>query len=124
MEPKTLLLVAAGGALGAVARYAVSEWFPGEFPWGTLSVNLLGSLLLGILMGAALTTGKISPGMMLFFGTGLLGAFTTMSTFSVDVIQQFENGLQAPLIGYIGANVVGCPLLAFGGWRLAAILLG
>ena len=123
MESRVLLLVAVGGAFGAAARYAVSELFPGDFPWGTLSVNLLGSLMLGILMGASISTGRISPEMMLFLGVGVLGAFTTMSTFSIDIVEQFENGLQAPLLCYIGANMVVCPLLAFGGWRLAALLL-
>ena len=76
MEPKMLALVGIGGAIGAVLRYAIGEWIPDGFPWGTLTVNLLGSLLLGIIVGMSL-----SAEMGLLLGTGIMGAFTTMSAY-------------------------------------------
>ena len=74
MEPKMLALVGVGGAIGAVLRYMIGEWIPDGFPWGTLTVNLLGSLILGIIVGMSL-----SAEMGLLLGTGIMGAFTTMS---------------------------------------------
>ena len=87
MEPKMLALVGVGGAIGAVLRYMIGEWIPDGFPWGTLTVNLLGSLILGIIVGMSL-----SAEMGLLLGTGIMGAFTTMSAYSVDLVELFENG--------------------------------
>ena len=73
-------IVALGGALGAALRYAASELIATEsFPYATLSVNLVGSFLLGIVV--ALTQNLLSTNLALLLGTGVLGAFTTMSTF-------------------------------------------
>ena len=114
MEPKMLALVGVGGAIGAVLRYLVGEWMPDGFPWGTLAVNLAGSLLLGILVGMSL-----SAEMGLLLGTGIMGAFTTMSAYSVDLIELFENSEYGPAIGYLLLTLLGCPLLAYGGMRIA-----
>ena len=75
------LLVAMGGAIGAVLRFYISETLPSEaFPWATLSVNLVGSFLLGVVM-AATVSNVLGETQALFLGIGVLGAFTTMSTF-------------------------------------------
>jgi len=124
MEPKSLLLVAIGGACGAVARYAISEWIPSEFPWGTLLVNILGSFLLGVLVSAGIANEHVTPEMLLLIGTGALGAFTTMSTFSLDLIQLVDAGERMPAVSYMLANFILCPLSAFIGWRYIPILLG
>src|SRR3954467_12385918 len=85
---KQLLLVASGGAIGAVARWAVGGWVlhraGGDFPWGTLSVNLLGCLLAGILAGTVIRTASVPMDWQLFLMTGMLGGFTTFSAFGVD----------------------------------------
>ena len=112
-----LALIAAGGAIGAVLRYAIGEWLPNDFPWGTLTVNLIGSLLLGMLVGLS-----ISEEMALLLGTGLMGAFTTMSAYSVDLIKLFEDEKFGPAGGYLIATLLGCPLLAYAGWKMAAQL--
>lgn len=112
MEPRLLLLVGLGGAFGAMLRYGVNELLSGSFPWGTLLVNSVGSLLLGCIVGAAL-----SPEMGLLFGTGVMGAFTTMSAYSVDLIELLESGQHGPAAGYLIATLLGCPLLAWGGMR-------
>ena len=93
--------IAAGGAIGAVARYAVGVlavgWMGGAFAWGTLCVNLCGSLLIGLLAGVA-HVAKLPPGVEFFAITGLLGAFTTFSMFSletVDMLRGRQYGLAA-----------------------------
>tara|TARA_B110001452_G_scaffold255760_1_gene248494 strand:+ start:2838 stop:3191 length:354 start_codon:yes stop_codon:yes gene_type:complete len=107
------LLVALGGAIGATLRFAVSEII--ETPQGTLLVNALGSLLLGVCM-AALANEVISKEMSLLLGTGILGAFTTMSTFSIETMELW-NEQQSKAIGYVLLTMVVCPFLAYAGWE-------
>tara|TARA_B100001778_G_scaffold193777_1_gene159716 strand:- start:1030 stop:1383 length:354 start_codon:yes stop_codon:yes gene_type:complete len=107
------IAVALGGAIGATLRFAVSEWVGN--PQGTLVVNAVGSLLLGICM-AALATEMISKELTLFIGTGILGAFTTMSTFSVETIEMWNDD-STKAIGYVLLTMLLCPLLALAGWK-------
>lgn len=107
------LAVAIGGAIGATLRFAVSEWVGA--PQGTLIVNAVGSLLLGICM-AALANEMISEEMTLLLGTGILGAFTTMSAFSVETIEMWNDD-QTKAIGYVLVTMILCPLLAYAGWK-------
>ena len=113
MEPKMLALVGAGGAIGAVLRYAVGEWMPDGFPWGTLTVNLVGSLVLGVIVGMSL-----SAEMGMFLGTGIMGAFTTMSAYSVDLVELFENSEYGTAASYLLITLLGCPILAYGGMKI------
>lgn len=109
-----LALVGLGGAIGASLRYMIGEWMPDGFPWGTMVVNLLGSLLLGIVV-----TMSLSEETVLLVGTGVMGAFTTMSAYSVDLIELIENNEHSTAVVYLLVTVLGCPLLAFGGMKLA-----
>ena len=86
----SFLPVAAGGALGAMGRYAVSllPW-RGDFPLLTLCTNFLGALLIGFIAGAA-GQGRLSPGWALFWKTGACGGFTTFSTFSLESLTLLE----------------------------------
>ena len=120
MDGKVLLYVAVGGALGAVLRYLIGNWLSTEqMPWGTLTVNLVGSLLLGSLMGAAASSEAISKEMVMFLGVGVLGAFTTLSTFSIDTINLWKDGrISTALLYAISTSVFG-PLLALLGWIVA-----
>jgi len=111
------LAVGLGGAIGAILRFTVSEWIGN--PQGTLLVNALGSLLLGVCM-AALASEMISKEMTLLLGTGILGAFTTMSAFSVETIELWSDD-QMKAIGYVLATMVLCPLLAYAGWKVVEI---
>ena len=113
MEPKMLALVGVGGAIGAVLRYMIGEWIPDGFPWGTLTVNLLGSLILGIIVGMSL-----SAEMGLLLGTGIMGAFPTLSAYSVDLVELFENSEYGPATSYLLMTLLGCPLLAYGGMKI------
>jgi len=89
-------LVFAGGGAGAVARWLVSSWlqrYSELFPLGTLAVNVLGSLLLGFIMGAALAYGVFTRWQRLLLATGFAGGFTTFSTFSLETLHLMEQGI-------------------------------
>ena len=116
-------LVALGGAIGAALRYSISLYFSGDgFPWATLSVNMIGSLLLGII-AVALTQELISQDVALILGTGVLGAFTTMSAFSVETLNMFQNQQPSSAIIYIAMTMVICPILAFLGWKIGELFI-
>lgn len=92
----TVVAVALGGALGAVSRYLLGGWIQsmsgGSFPWGTWTVNVLGSLLLGFAM-VWLTETLASAELRLFVAMGFLGSFTTFSTFSFETVELIREGL-------------------------------
>ena len=78
MDVRLVLLVGLGGAIGSILRYLITEIIPSnQMSYGTITVNLLGSMLLGIMFGAIAADAIISQDNILLFGTGLLGAFTT-----------------------------------------------
>ena len=106
------LWICLGGAVGTGARYLLSGWLlrvagPG-FPWGTLAVNVLGSLLLGLLMQVARTTNLLTPTLGLALTTGVLGGFTTYSTFNYETLQFFQR--DEWLLGFanLGVTVAAC----------------
>ncbi len=110
-----ILVIAAGGALGAVARHLVNNrvtaWFGDGFPWGILTINVAGSFAMGILVGALEFSWSPPQEVRAFIVVGFLGAFTTFSSFSLQVALLYERG-QMVLAGlYIAASVV----LAVGG---------
>ncbi|WP_138005439.1 fluoride efflux transporter CrcB [Halalkalirubrum salinum] len=114
MEPA--FLVGTGGAIGAVARYAVGEYIgTAEFPLATLIVNLLGSFVLG-----AITAAGAGNDVVLFIGTGVCGSFTTYSSFSVQTVLLFEEGNRGAAI----ANAIGNLTLSAGAIGLAWLLVG
>ena len=93
---KELLLVAGGGALGAVARYLVyilaGQLLGTGFPFGTLIVNIAGSFAMGVLVEGMALAWTVGPATRLLLAVGVLGAFTTFSTFSLDVAVLYERG--------------------------------
>lgn len=110
-----LLLVALGGAIGSVLRYvssvAVSRWAGAPFPWGTLFVNIAGSFVIGLIMMWVLKAGEARENARLLMVTGVMGGFTTFSSFSWETWRLIEDGR----LGAAGFNValsVGACLLA------------
>ncbi len=97
-----------GAVLGANARYFVSLWLAAklgaEFPYGTLAVNVSGSLLLGFLVAAGSHYLALSPQLRLMMMVGFLGSFTTFSTFAVDSIALWQNGRVWPGLANVLAN--------------------
>lgn len=110
------MLVGVGGALGAILRYAVGEAVQTEdYPTSTLVVNVLGTFAL-----AALTFAGASDDAMLLFGTGACGAFTTFSSFSVDVVRLVENERFGAAAFHALGNLVGSGAAIALAWLLVA----
>ena len=103
-----LLLVAAGGALGAVARYGVGRILPmGGWPYATLTVNVVGGLLMGLLAGwLAFRGGASQESIRLFAAVGVLGGFTTFSAFSLETALMIERRQLGLAAAYVGLSVV------------------
>jgi len=104
----TLALLAVAGGLGALLRYEVElqvrRRTGPEFPYGTLVINVTGSFVLGVLIGLAAHHG-VSPTVVTVVGTGLLGAYTTFSTFSVDTVGLVERGRARAAAANLGASL-------------------
>ncbi len=115
---KNLAAVALGGALGAVSRYAVSGWVQrlagSRFPWGTLTVNLLGCFLLGYLAGRW-ERSTAPAAWRLLWGVGFMGAFTTYSTFALESGNLVREGSLGGAGAYMGLHL---------GLGLVAVFLG
>ncbi|MFD5068993.1 fluoride efflux transporter CrcB [Streptomyces sp. NPDC058369] len=119
------LLVAIGGAVGAPLRYltdrAVQARHDTVFPWGTFTVNVVGSLILGILTGGALS-GTAGHTVQLLLGTGLCGALTTYSTFSYETLRLAESGAKFFAAANVAASIVAGLGAVFVGFALAQAL--
>ena len=117
-----------GGALGSAARFAVSVWIAGrvgeEFPWGTFAVNVIGSFVIGFVSGL---TGPDGPLMVpevarVFIMVGILGGFTTFSSFSLQTLMLLQDGQWLWAVGNILLSVFLCLLATAGGIVTANIL--
>lgn len=122
-----LLIVAAGGALGAAARYGVGRLLPAAgWPWSTLVVNVVGSLLMGLLAGwLSLRAGSAGEtATRLFLAVGLLGGFTTFSAFSLETVMIIERRQFVLAAGYVFASVALSVAALFLGLGLARRCFG
>lgn len=123
MQP--YLAVAAGGAIGATLRFAVAQlalnrWGSG-FPWGTLAVNLIGSLLIG-LCWQLFERWQISPNARIFLFVGIFGGFTTFSSYALESVRLLQEGrLQIGLVYMVGSNLGGLTAV-FLGYLLGRLL--
>lgn len=115
----SIVLVAAGGGIGAMARFTVTLLYKRagsiDFPWATFLVNVIGSALLGILLGS-----HMADKQMLLFGTGFCGAFTTFSTFNWETISLFQQNKRKALIIYLFSSYVTAILFGFAGFAIGA----
>ena len=123
-----LLLVAAGGAIGAVARYLTGTWtlrlVGAGWPWGTLAVNVLGGLAMGVLVGVlALRGGAEQERWRLLLGVGVLGGFTTFSAFSLEVALMIERREWLSAFAYSTLSVVASVAALFAGLMLVRKLV-
>lgn len=113
------LLVMAGGALGAGARYNLGRllfhWTGPGYPYGTLVANLAGGLLMGLLVGVLARSDFVDEPWRLLIGVGLLGGFTTFSAFSLEVLNMIERGNWGVAIGYALLSVIGSVVALFAG---------
>ena len=117
------IAVAFGGALGAVARYAISLIpVKTQFPILTLVTNILGAILIGFVVGLTDKKAEVSPNTVLFWKTGVCGGFTTFSTFSLEAYKMFENKAYAMGSVYVALSVCCCIFGIFLGKKLAAVM--
>jgi fluoride exporter len=104
-----LFYVGLGGFIGACLRYIVSIYSPKLFgtqlPYGTLIVNVVGGILIGLIMELSLTTDLISPNLRLFLTTGMMGGLTTFSTFSYETVALFSEGSYILAMLNTGLNI-------------------
>jgi fluoride exporter len=118
-------LVGAGAFVGANARYLLGQWaaerFGSGFPYGTLAINLLGSLLIGAFLGLSGTPLEPSGSWRLLIVTGLLGGFTTFSAFSYETYALLSLGRWAEALLYVAASVLLGLLATAGGVGLARL---
>ena len=106
------LVIGAGGFIGAILRFVISGWIQNgvvAFPLGTLGVNFIGSFLVSLVLYLSEYRGFFSEEMRIFLTIGILGSFTTMSTFSFESFKLLEQGE----IGALGLNVAGTLILTF-----------
>lgn len=107
-----LIAVGVGGAIGAIARYllgdAVHRWIPGFFPYGTFVVNVVGCLVFGVIVGLAESRFVVGPVARIFLLVGILGGFTTFSSFTFETFELLRSGqIFAAAVNVIGQVAIG-----------------
>ena len=120
------MAIACGGALGALARSMVGEWVMarlGPYPFGTIVVNLIGCLIIGIILGAYVCRPDWPQWVRFFLVVGGLGAFTTFSTFSLEAVTLFDH--EKFVLGgiYIILSVSACIVGVYCGRKIATMML-
>jgi len=125
---KNLLWVCVGGAAGSGARYLIGLWtveqFGKAFPWGTLAVNVAGCLLLGALMRAGEKSAWMSPVVLLALTAGVMGGFTTYSSFNFEVFRLLQDGQARSAIAYVALTLGGGFLAGATGYGVARAVVG
>jgi len=114
--------VAAGGALGASARYGVSLWLAGQssrFPFATLAANISGAFLAGVIVSLLLARSPAATTSYLLLVTGFLGSFTTLSAFSIETLRLWQSGYTVSALIYVFATVIGAMTAALLGSLIA-----
>lgn len=122
---RAVLLVAAGGAIGCVVRYFAGVYLTrDDWPWGTITVNLVGSFLIALFMFSAMAHGWFGPDARIFVATGILGGFTTMSSLTYETAAFVDDAEIARAFGYAGLTIVGSFAMVFLGRFVAQSLPG
>jgi CrcB protein len=124
---QTILAIGSGGFIGSVLRAylngVVNRHLPHALPFGTLSVNLIGSFIIGLLFALFMHTSSFSPTMKSFLTTGILGGLTTYSTFALETFWLFNQGSLLLALSNALLNVIGTILAAGSGYKIVNFLL-
>ncbi len=127
MSWQTILAIGSGGFIGSVLRAylngVVNRHLPHALPFGTLSVNLIGSFIIGLLFALFMHTSSFSPTMKSFLTTGILGGLTTYSTFALETFWLFNQGSLLLALSNALLNVIGTILAAGSGYKIVNFLL-
>ena len=122
-----ILAVGLGGAIGSILRYAIAFWSVGRFgpgfPWHTLAVNVVGSFLIGVFAVYARSSVAFSPYVSTFLIVGVLGGFTTFSTFSYDTLTLLSESAPQLALAYCGGSVAAGIAAAMAGMTVARVAL-
>jgi len=120
------LYIALGGAAGSLLRSGIGSWIQGRagsgFPWGTFAVNGVGSLLMGVILGYILAV-EAGAGPRALLVLGLLGGFTTFSTFSFEVVTLLQSGAWGRAFIYAGGSVLIGVMAVFAGLQVVEVLI-
>lgn len=123
---QNLILVMLGGGIGAGARHlvnlAVPRYAGNDFPWATVTVNIVGALAMGLLVGWLARRSGDTNSLRLFLATGILGGFTTFSAFSLDFAVLWERGAATSAFVYVALSVIGSLAAIFAGLWLVRTL--
>ena len=105
---KNIVLVFLGGGVGSALRYGLSNWLNQYVPWaaGTFSANILGSLLIGLLMGWFIKWPHMEVDMRLLLAIGFCGGFTTFSTFALEQVNMIKNGATTHALIYMASSLI------------------
>ncbi len=122
------VLICLGGAAGTGARYLVGvgagRWLGTVFPWGTLIVNLVGSFLIAVIMELGIRFGAIPAELRVVLTTGVMGGFTTYSSFNYELLGYFQRGAWGLGALYLAATVAGCLVAGLAGLAVARLVGG
>jgi CrcB protein len=125
---REIVVIGLAGAVGSVSRYALSTWTQrvagGDFPLGTLAVNVVGCFLFGLLMEVALVGAWLPRTVTIALSVGFLGAFTTFSTFGYETLRRLEGGDWVPALGNVALSVVLGLTATWLGFTAARAVLG
>ena len=125
----SVIAICVGACLGALARWQLGLWLnpptseAGIFPWGTLAANLIGGYLIGLCMGLFQNLPQIDPEWRLLFITGFLGALTTFSTFSIEVVGMLQQGRLFLALSTASVHLIGSLLLTYLGLYTVKLII-
>lgn len=123
-----ILLIGLGGAVGTIARYQLDGWVQRKlgaaFPYGTLAVNVLGSFLIAGIMYVGLRTEVLPPTVRIALTTGVIGGFTTYSTFNYETLRFLQGGAWGAGLLNLIVTVLGCLIAGLLGWTAGRMIVG
>ncbi len=123
---RILAVISAGGVIGALARYGIGRAFPatpGAFPWATFAINVAGCFLIGVLMVVVIHVIPAQTLIRPFLGVGILGGFTTFSTYAVDTVRLLQADSPATAVAYLFGTLAAAMLAVYAGTAAARLMV-